>query len=154
MNTQKMNDVAKEVITVLNCCDKNIIDKIPKNIMKYLEEKGNKSEYKVYIDSDKKLTEQNLLEESKDLIALIYYSYIADEEEKKNLVKKWSINEKKYEELIRNEYDYNNMFKKQKAKTIIENNTNLPIEVQKKTIIDKIMEFIRKIFNKQKNNIN
>lgn len=89
-NIQKMNDIAKEVLIVLDYFDNNLVEKIPANFLEYLNELAATSNYNVYIDTRKELAKQNIAEESKDLIALIYYSYIADEEEKEQIMKQWT----------------------------------------------------------------
>lgn len=67
-----MNDVAKEVFGVLYYFDNELIKKIPVKFLKYIKELATKSDKEVNIDIQKELDEQNISEESKDLIALIY----------------------------------------------------------------------------------
>ena len=94
MNNQEINDIAKETLTVLSYFDDNLIKKIPEKFLDYLRNLASTSNYVTHIDVEKKLVNQDISEESKDLIALIYYSYIADEEERKEIIKSWNKNER------------------------------------------------------------
>lgn len=84
---QEMNDVASEVLMILNYFNNDMLERIPTEFLEELEEQASTSTYNVEIDSTKKLTEQNISEKSKDLISLIYYSYIADETERIQIMK-------------------------------------------------------------------
>ena len=53
------------------------------------------NEIEVNIDISKELEEQNISQESKDMISLLYYKYIADDDEKIELIKIWSNNDNK-----------------------------------------------------------
>jgi hypothetical protein len=53
------------------------------------------SKIEVSIDISKGLEEQDISQECKDMISLIYYKYIADNDEKKELIKIWAENDKK-----------------------------------------------------------
>lgn len=139
---QEMNDVAKETLTVLDYFDSNLIEKIPIKFLNYLNELSLGSNRDVHIDLEKKLIEQDISEESKDLIALIYYSYIADEEEKKQILKLWNENEKKYVKELEKKYNPDNIFKDRNR-----NINNLPAQIRKRNLLDKIISFIRNIFN-------
>ena len=139
---QEMSDVAKETLAVLKHFESNLIEKIPMKFLNYLNELALNSKCDIYIDLEKELVDQNISEESKDLIALIYYSYIADEEEKKQIVKLWDENEKKYVKELEEKFDSNNIFKDRNK-----NINNLPIKVRKRSLLDKIIALIRKVFN-------
>ena len=72
-------DIAKETIEVFKYLDASLIENISKSFLDFLEELSQESNIIVNIDSNKKLRDQNISEECKDLISLIYYNYIADE---------------------------------------------------------------------------
>lgn len=78
-----VEDIAKETIDILKYFDNDFISKIPENFMKKLQEISKASSLKVEIDASKKLEEQNISEDCKNFISWIYYSYCADENEKK-----------------------------------------------------------------------
>ena len=136
-----MNDTAKEVISVLNYFDYDLIRRIPKKFLDYLKDKAKDSNKKVDIDINKSLLEQNISEESKDLIALIYYNYFSDESEKMRILKIWSNNEKIYQKSLEEKYNLDNIFKNNIEN---ENNNELPLVIKKEKLLDRIINFIKK----------
>ncbi len=127
-----MNDIAKEVVSILDYVDYELIKKIPIKFLDYLKNTAKDSNKEVDIDLNKSLLEQNISEESKDLIALIYYNYLASEEEKRKVLKTWENNEKIYQGNLENEYD-----------------KELPLVIKKERLLDKIINFLKKIFGKK-----
>jgi len=65
-----------EVSAVINKLEKEDFDKIPKKFIKLIESKKDKK-YVFNLSEDKKLTEQNLLEETKAILAVIYNLYLS-----------------------------------------------------------------------------
>lgn len=88
----EMKDVAKETIEILKCFDHRSVSKIPYNFLKTLVILAQESDTDVDIDRRLKLHEQNISEGCKDVLALIYYNYMAKDEEKKDILKKWNEN--------------------------------------------------------------
>ena len=78
-------DIYKEVLTVLSYFDAQLLEKIPIKVFNRLKEFAADSSANIHIDIEKGLDEQNISEESKDIISLIYYMCIADETEKRKL---------------------------------------------------------------------
>ena len=107
-------DIAKETMEILKHFDKEFTSKISKNFINSLEKLAEKSKIQIKIDWDKKLSEQEISEESKDLISLIYYSYFADKDEKEKLLKIWTENENIFQKELEEKYDVNNIFKEKK----------------------------------------
>lgn len=147
---QEKNDICKEVLTVLSCFSNDLIEKIPNKFLKKLSELAADSKADFYIDTEKNLSEQNISEESKDLISLIYYNFIADKDEKNELLKIWNENENKYQENLREIYNPDNIFQSRMNKTSKIEDTSLSnniamIKYKKETIFDKIISFIKKI---------
>lgn len=103
--------VFKEVITILSYFKEDLIMKIPSKVFKKLRELAGDSEGEIYIDPEKSIEEQNISEESKDIISLIYYIYIAKEDEKNEILKLWNDNENKYQEILKEKYNTENLFK-------------------------------------------
>ena len=87
-------DVAKEVLTVLSNFDNSILDKLPKELFEELISLAADSEKKYYLKPDKTLEEQELSEDCKDILAIIYYNYSADDSTKEKLLNIWKENEK------------------------------------------------------------
>lgn len=147
---QEAKDICKEVFTILAYFDEELIEKIPPKIMGELMKIAADSEIDYYIDVNKNLEEQNISEESKNLISLIYYSYIADENEKTELIDIWNKNEKKYQEEINEKYNYDSLFKKRKeANNCFESTNELKMVEYKESLINKIIRKIKNIFSKK-----
>lgn len=72
MNIQD-NDLAKEIITVLAYLDDSYMDKISDEVLSKLNDMAADSTLNVYIDLNKKLSEQDLSDECLDFIAGLYY---------------------------------------------------------------------------------
>ena len=140
-DSQEINDIAKETIYVLKNFNPTFTSKISKRILKDLEELSKTSKKEVKIDKTKILKDQNILPETKDMIALLYYNYIALPEEKKEIIQKWNENEARYQEKLRRKYNLDNVFKKENTK---ENNSTSMIEY-KKNIFQRIFEKIKEI---------
>lgn len=140
-DSQEINDIAKETIYVLKNFNPTFTSKISKRILKDLEELAKTSKKEVKIDKTKSLKDQNILPETKDMIALLYYNYIALPEEKKEIIQKWNENEARYQERLRRKYNFDNVFKKENTK---ENNNTSMIEY-KKNIFQRIFEKIKEI---------
>ena len=140
-----MNDIANEVVSVLNYMEQDLVKKIPIKFLDFLKNLAKDTNKKINIDLNKSLLEQNISEESKDLIGLIYYNYLVDENEKKQILKIWSNNERKYQKNLENKYNLDNIFK---INLENENNSELPVVIKKEKLIDKIIKFIKNIFAK------
>lgn len=72
MNIQD-NDLAKEIITVLAYLDDSYMDKISDEVLSKLNDMAADSTLNVYIDLNKKLSEQDLSDECLDFISGLYY---------------------------------------------------------------------------------
>lgn len=137
---QNISDISKETLAYLAFFDNDMIEKIPGYVIAKLCEEAADSKLDFYINPNKNFEEQEISEKSKDLISLIYYEYIANESEKKEILHKWNLNEKEYQNLQKEKYNYNNLFSN-------ENNTCVElVKVKEKTIFQKINKIIKKIF--------
>lgn len=82
--------VSKEFINVIENTDKSIVDKIPKEIINFFRKKAKNCDKKVILEKGKSLNNQNISEDCKRLLSVMYYSYVANEEEKKEILNKWT----------------------------------------------------------------
>lgn len=144
-NVQNISDISKETLTFLAFFDHKMIEKIPNYVIAKLCEKAADSDLSFYIDTNKSFTEQTISEKSKDLISLIYYEYIAEEDEKEELLEKWNLNDENYQKVLREKYNTDNIFKDKQGKMSVEN-TNLPIEVKQESFFEKLVNIIKKFF--------
>ena len=62
-----------EVDMILNYADEESLNKIPESLKKFIRE--NKSDYTAQINPEKDLKDQNLLYETKVILAVLYYGY-------------------------------------------------------------------------------
>lgn len=76
---------------------------------------------------------------SKDLISLIYYDYIAEEDEKKAILEQWKLNKKNYQNVQKEKYNYDNIFANKEHTKYV----NL-VEVKKETILQKIKNLLKR----------
>lgn len=121
-------------------------EKIPSKLKQYFKDEKDKETTKK-LSMDIPIEEQNLQEETWNLIAMIYLKYLCeDEEEKKELEQIYDENEKKYREEMKEKYNPEKIFKEREKQQVIQ---NLPIKVQKESIIQKIIKFINKLFHKK-----
>ncbi|MEI3355754.1 MAG: hypothetical protein V8R81_01485 [Clostridia bacterium] len=140
-NIETIEDISKETLTFLSFFDSKMIEKIPGSVIKKLCEEAAESKQDFYIDVNENFANQKISEKSKDLIALIYYDYIADEDEKKEILNQWNINEKNYREIKKIKYNYDNIFENRKKTTSVE-----LVETKQETLLEKIKTILRKVF--------
>ena len=141
---KEINDVAEETLEVLRYFDNEFVSKIPRNVIKKLEELAIDSDEKVIIDKSKKLNEQAISEECKGLISLIYYNYFTNDEEKKEILNIWNENERLYQEELSQKYKIDIILKNEKQNNDIQE--NLLVVKENKNIFQKIWGVIEKIF--------
>lgn len=145
---KEINDVAKETLDVLKHFNNEFVSKIPRNVIKQLEELATDSDEKAIIDKSKKLNEQAISEECKSLISMIYYNYFANEEEKKEILNIWNENERLYQEELNKKYKIDNLFKNHKQRDDLQKKL-LAIK-ENKNLFQKIWSFIGKILRVHK----
>lgn len=121
-------DVALETLEVLKYFSNEFTSKISESFLNSLEELAKKSKLEVKIDANKKLINQNISEETKDIIALIYYNYFADDKEKNEIAKIWKENDEKFQEKSNEIYDIEKVFKSRNKSYI---KSELPTVVKK-----------------------
>lgn len=107
-----------EVEEILQNTEEELVSKIPNRIRQFIRENRNQ-EYRLNITNNEPLDKQKILPETQELLALIYRSYWATEEEKKEFAYTDSIELKKEEEAKQNLYS-SNVFQCQKTEEKIE----------------------------------
>ena len=140
----KNNEIAyAEVDTILNLMDEKYINRIPIKLRKIFKEEKS-YDYKLNIDTSKSLNEQNLQKETMIILAMLCLNYWCDsEEEKQELIKAYSENEKKNEAEIRKKYNPDNIFK--------DNSTQKDNSIQENTQLTEYHENVfKKLWNKIK----
>ena len=149
---EKTSNICKEVLTVLSMCEEELIEKIPVEIFEKLKDSAADSNIEVFINADKELLDQNISQESKDLIALIYIQYVANEKEKVELQKILNENEKQYKENLKQSEIANVLFNEKREESLTADETkeksNNMIEEYRESFWSKIKLFISKIFKR------
>lgn len=156
MNSSKKDTrVYSELYDILKFCDNDLKNKISRKFLKFLNDNRDKT-YITNINPYLPLEEQNILEETKNYLGLVYRSYFADENEKLEFAKKDKEEYEKLEEEKRQKYNPDNIFKNKEK--VIENNIEksevdtkieLPMMAIKKNIIVRIIDKIKKFFSKR-----
>ena len=145
---QTISDISKETLTFLAFFDNEMVNKIPNKVMVKLCEEAADSMKDFFIDPNKNFEDQEISEESKNFISLIYYNYIADEVEKKEIENKWNDNDKKFEAHQKEIYNTDNLFKNPST---IDNQQytkeNMMIEY-KESLLKKIMNKLKNFFHR------
>lgn len=159
-NIQEYSEALAEISYILKHTDKVLVQKIPNKFLKHIEENKDKN-YIVKIDENVPLEEQKLKEKTKNLMALIYRNYFCTEEEKKQYDNLITENQKRYDEELRQKYNYDNLFKKEKKEPIQEVKEEIQENVQQVALVDyenmkwykkvvfKITDWFKVLFNKK-----
>ncbi len=144
----------KEVIEILKYVPQESMNKIPKTMLETFEKKMDK-DYVFNVDINKSFEEQNLLEETKDIFAVIFRDYWATPYQRERIKAKEKYDRQKIEEEKANKYNPDDIFNK-KIKEQNKENTkqqneeqtvnNLPVEYKEK-FYEKIINFFKKLFH-------
>lgn len=144
-----MNDnyalACKEVTEILKYISAEYLEKIPQEVLDTLNQKMDKN-YEFQYDINKEYEEQNLLVETKAILANIYIDYWATEEQKEKIKEIHNEDRRKVELLKYEKYNPNDLFKNKNSRQNIEF-TQL-VEVREPSLIQKIMNKIKNLFRK------
>lgn len=132
-----------EVDIILNYADEESLNKLPESLKKFIKE--NKSNYNVKIDPKKDLKDQNLLYETKVILAVLYRDYWASQDERKQLLE----NEKEELQHIKNseqkKFNPDNLFKQKNNKSN-DNFEEISLVIKRETLIKRILDRIKSFF--------
>lgn len=135
-----------EVDEFIELLPEDIKQKIPQNLRRIFKEEKDKN-YVKKIAQNVPIKEQNLLEETLAIIAMLNLDYICeDEDEKERLREVYENNEKKYQKLFQIDFNDNEIFgkidynKKQEKNIVI---------IKKQTMFQKLVSKVKSIFNKK-----
>ena len=154
-----------EVLQVLKHISIEDYNKIPKNKMEFFIANAN-TDNEFIFDPSKTLNQQNVSKRAKAILAILFRDYWATPEQKKRIIAKQKQDIQRIEE-AKGHYEQNELFKnkditekneiqanEKKVNTINSNKEKeeLPIEVKKENILDKIKKFFRRIFHNKYSN--
>ena len=132
----------KEMQYIINNSDIEIQEKIPDSIKKFIVDNMDKN-YDVKIDFDKKISSQNLLPQTKEMMSILYRDYLCSEEDRKNIMNKMMKAQEKLEE----KYDISLVFERRRKNNNIQN-SYLPIEIKEKKWYEKLIEIFFKLYKR------
>lgn len=150
----------KEIVEILKYVPEENVNKIPKEMRDMFEAEQLKT-YNFQIDTEKHFEEQELLEETKAILANIFRDYWATDYQKARIIEKENQDREEWEKQKREKYNPNDIFKNKNTSTNDnkinqdvqeqlneEYNKNLPMEVQKQNIFQRLLSFIKKLIHK------
>lgn len=140
-----------EVLEILEYSDDNILEKIPKKLIKFWERNKSKT-YKPNLDHNKSIIEMNLKDKTKSILSMIYLNYLCNEEETKEISSIINNNEEIYQTELIKKHNSQHLEKVQnKTNTINENTTSTSITTieNKESIFKKIVNRIKRFLNIQ-----
>lgn len=143
MSNDKYTKALAELKVILDYSEDRIIEKIPKNFVTFVEKNYDRN-YSCKIKPDVSICNQNILDETRYLIALVYRSYLCNQDERKEYDKILQENETNYQKAIKEKYN-TDIFNVKKRK--INEGTNLPIVIKKESIFKRIINKIKIFIN-------
>lgn len=139
----EQREAYSEVLEVLRHMNKIYVDKIPKKLIMFFYDNCSLDyEYRM----TKPIEEEELKESTIDILALLNLNYWSETSNKEELIMKYSINEKDFQNQINLQLEQENKFTKI---DISNNNSNLPAKIQAPiNTLKKILGFIKDIIVK------
>lgn len=144
-------EVYAEVDLVLESMEDKYKNEVPKKLRRFFKE-SKLADYKKELNTKEPLDKQGFSNEALSILAFLNYEYwCKDENHKKELLNMYEENEKRYQEKLREQYNPNNIFKKNVEKNI-EKSSDINNEVSmveyKESNFKRIINKIKMIFNK------
>ena len=139
-----------EVDKILSFMEIEYVEKVPKKLRETFKNVKLK-DYNPDIDKNIPLNEQNLERKTYAILAMLDLNYWCNsEEEKQELLKAYSNNDKKREEELREKYNPDNLFKN-KVKEIEQEKTEEEtalVEYKEESFIKKLINRIKRLFKR------
>lgn len=146
-----MDNADIRVYSEINCLFQyfpdDYLEKVPQKILKIINDYTDKKYY-FDVDVDKGLDQQNITEETKNMLVVLKYNYWSTEDEQKNIMNQIKKNTEIQEEELRERYNPDNLFKDVKTEKT-EKNTE-KIEMEEISLDSVKTKWYQKIFNKIK----
>lgn len=141
-----------EVLLILSYMEQKYVDMIPKKLLDLFNEEKDKN-YQPNINPNISLAEQNLQRKTLALLAMLNLNYwCKDENEKQEMLKMYSENDKKIEAEMRERYNPDNLFKKREKveqKDEAKEECTEIIEYKEQNIFKRILDRIMLFFKKK-----
>ena len=151
MVTKELSEAAVEFNCIMENSSQEVINKIPKKFIDFIKSIASKT-YTFNYDISKSLDEQELKDETRGLIALVYQDYICNDEQKKEYILKCKKYEEEKERYLRDKYNPDNLFKNKNVTKIIDNEiqqkSTFMVEYKEKNFIQRLLDKIKCLFKK------
>ena len=140
----------KEVIELLKYFSLKDIQRIPEDLITvFLENMDNEYEYTV--EEGKPFEEQEMLDETKVIFAIIFRDYWATDYQRERILAKEKNDRRKMEEEKAKKYNSENLFKDRNIKREEKPEKIVAlVKVKEETLLSKIIKKIKSIFSKNK----
>ena len=141
-----------EIYEILSYMPINYIKKLPIELLNLFEQNRNK-EYKYCIDIEKKINEQEMLIETKSILAVLYRDYWATPEKKEIILQNEKNERDLYQNELRQKYNPDNIFKNsnQSQNIIQDDDSKDKTLINHVAIVEHEESILKKIINKIKN---
>ena len=143
----------REVLVILDNMEDEYKNKVPQELINFFK-RNEAKEYVFKLDNSIPLTEQRIKEKTLSLLAILNLNYWCSTDERKELIKKYSDNERKFREEVDIKYHVDELLRKYdiKHKDIEEKATidNKVAVKYKESLLQKLINKIKKIFTKNK----
>lgn len=137
-----------EVDNFIECLDSYDKNKVPDDIREYFKREKNKN-YNKMIDINQPIKNQNLMDETLAIIAMLNLKYWCDdEEEKKRLIDIYLENERKIRDELKEKYDIERVFKERKSKKELNFQDEKVPDIQRKSFFSELKNRILNFFKK------
>ena len=140
------NQVCSEVYDIIFHMENELFNKIPKSFINIIEQNRDEK-YETKIDYSKSINDQELQRGTRVILSLIYRDYLCSEKQRKILIEKDEKELKKIEEELNEKCNPENLFKKHKELKDEEIENPKSMIIYKETIIQKIINKIKKWFH-------
>ncbi len=143
-------DAYTEVYEILCYMPINYIKKLPVELLNLFEQNRNK-DYKYCVNTEKKINEQDMLVETKSILAVLYRDFWATPEKKEIILQKEKIERNVYQNELRKKYNPDNIFKKNNhAQHIVQDTISNEVINDNVAMVEYKESFLKKFINKIK----
>lgn len=148
--TNELAIASAEINDILQYLSDEQVNKIPKEMRLFLEEKADKN-YISHINPNKRIIDQDITSKTKDILVVFYRNYWGNDEKRKEVNEILMENEQKHQEELRKKYNPDDVFKNEIKPISYEKHESNQLEIVKyknENIFVKIINKIKMIFKK------
>ena len=147
MITKEFAEAFTQINEILNFLDESEVQKIPYDVRKKFDEFRSK-EYIWHINPSKRLDEQELKKETKDILVDLYVKYWCTDEDRKEVNEILKDNYEKKHSEYRQKYNPDDIFKTKNKSKNYNQVQNTEIVQYKESLFKRIINKINKLFKK------